>query len=136
MWFKLTRIHNMVPSMILVLLGAWVSHGGKESGLGVVVGLNECPTPVAPALSARHTWLVGPCLPPPPPLPTHSPFTHLTHPPFTHPSIPSCNHPPPPPLTTCQAGTGHSLKILHSCMVWVMSLLSAGVAVASVIIND
>ena len=39
-------------------------------------------------------------------------------------------------LCALQAGTGHSLSAVQHWSVWFMSLISAGIAVASVVVND
>lgn len=43
-----------------------------------------------------------------------------------------------PPTHPCiqQAGAGHSLSAVQRMSVWFMSLISAGIAVASVVVND
>jgi 4-hydroxybenzoate polyprenyltransferase len=38
--------------------------------------------------------------------------------------------------STKQAGAGHSLSAVQRWSVWFMSLISAGIAVASVVVND
>jgi hypothetical protein len=40
------------------------------------------------------------------------------------------------PFTSTQAGTGQSFQLLGSGRVWLVSLMSAGVAAASCIAND
>lgn len=82
---KLARVHNLVPSILLVFLGAWVGGFGG-------------------------TYVVVACM-----------YMHHHH-----------HH--------SQAGTGRTFacfgSALASLSVWVMSLVSGGVAIASVIVND
>lgn len=44
--------------------------------------------------------------------------------------------PTAPGCCVLQAGCGHSLSAVHKMSVWFMSLISAGMAVASVVVND
>jgi hypothetical protein len=91
---RLARIHNLLPSTLLVLAGAWVRPRG-------VLGRSSRGRRLAP------------------------PSTRLA-PPLTAPQ----------PRRAPQAGTGHSLAALASPLVWLMALLSGGIAVSSCVVND